>query len=211
MTPEEPSTMWGEPRIPSHPSTTTPRAPGARQDAPAYLPATDMGRFVREVVELVELGDADAAAIRRTAPLVLGHAETLTAGLYEHFLRFPATARFFLREDGTPDAERIERRKHSLGRWLTETAQAAVTKDLGYFLLTLGLAHSHRAHGPGGPVPAHLMVGAMSFVQTAVARLIHAELGAGPDAAEAAAAWNKLLLVHLDVLLLGYLAHRPPP
>ena len=45
----------------------------------------------------------------------------------------------------------------------------------------------------------------MSVAQTALARLFTAELGEGRDATDASVAWNKLLLVHLNVLLLGYL------
>ncbi|MGH7335310.1 MAG: protoglobin domain-containing protein [Candidatus Rokuibacteriota bacterium] len=112
---------------------------------------------------------------------------------------------FFLGEDGTPDAARLERRRHSLGGWLRETAAAALTHDVGYYLLSVGLAHSHRAHGPGGIVPAHLMVGAMSLAQTSLAQLFASELDDAREALAASIAWNKLLLVHLNVLLLGYL------
>jgi hypothetical protein len=174
-----------------------------------YLPGTDMPRFIRELMEFVDLGAADVAAIRRTAPLVLKHEADFTEALYEHFLRFPPAARFFLREDGTPDRERLERRRHSLGRWLRETAEVATTAEFSYYLLAVGLSHSHREYGPGGPVPAHLMVGAMSLAQTALARLFQAELG-DPEAALAASlAWNKVLLVHLNVLILGYLPATP--
>jgi len=75
-----------------------------------YLPATDMPRFVRELAEFVGFDDADAATVRRTAPLVLAREAALTAALYEHFLAFPASARFFLDPDGEPDRVRIERR-----------------------------------------------------------------------------------------------------
>src|SRR6266850_1580433 len=85
---------------------------------------------------------------------------------------------------------------HSLARWLRETAQAALTHEHAYYLLTIGLSHSHRAHGPGGVIPVHFMVGAMSLAQSALADAFAAELG--PAAAlEASVAWNKLLLVHL--------------
>jgi hypothetical protein len=169
-----------------------------------YLPATDMARFLGDLSALVQLTDTDLATVRRTAPLVLEHEAALTTALYEHFLSIPATARFFLREDGTPDTDRLERRKHSLGRWLRETAAAALTPDFGYYLLSMGLSHSHRPHGPGGRVPAFFVVGAMSLAQTALAQLFVARLGNPQTALEASLAWNKLLLVHLGVLLLGY-------
>lgn len=173
-----------------------------------YLPATDMERFVRELAEFVTFDDADAALVRETAPAVLARGEELTKALYEHFLKFPASARFFLKDDGTPDPERIERRRHSLARWLRETAQAALTHEHAYYLLTIGLSHSHRPRGPGRIVPVHFMVGAMSLAQTALADAFATELPAD-KALAASRAWNKLLLVHLAALLLGYLPPRP--
>jgi hypothetical protein len=128
----------------------------------------------------------------------------LTSALYERFLKFPATARFFLKDDGTPDTQRLERRKHSLGRWLRDTAAAAMTHEFVYYLLSVSLSHSHRQYGPGGKVPPQFMVGAMSLTQNALARIFQQELDDLQDAFEAALVWNKLLLVHLNVLLLGY-------
>src|SRR5262245_39576228 len=176
--------------------------------AAGYLPATDMPRFLREMMEFVGLGEADVAAIRRSAPIVLRHAEGLTEALYEHFLKFPRSARFFLREDGTVDVERLERRKHSLARWLRETAEAAATHEFSYYLLAVGISHSHRGHRPGGTIPLHLMIGAMSLAQSALASVLEAELER-TEAAAASAAWNKLLLVNLSALLLSYLPPQP--
>jgi hypothetical protein len=167
-------------------------------------PATDLGRFVRDLADFVQLGEADVAAVRRTAPVVLKHEEALTAAVYEHFLSWPPSARFFLRPDGTPDAERLARRRHSLGRWLRETAEASLEPGRLYGVLGAGLAHSHRSHGPGGTVPPELVVGAMSLTQSALARILADELDDARLALEASTAWNKLLLLHLNVLLLGY-------
>ena len=168
------------------------------------LPGADMQGFVQELVEFVGLTESDIALIRRTAPILLRHERALTDALYEHFLQFPAAARFFLLPDGTPDQSRLERRKHSLGRWLHETAEAALTHDFGYYLLAIGLSHSHRSADPGGKIPPHLMVGAMSLAQQAFARTFQAEVGDLSVAFEASLAWNKLLMIQLNVLLLGY-------
>lgn len=175
-----------------------------------YVPGTDMPRFVREMMEFVGLDEADVAAIRRSAPFVLRRGDELTAALYEHFLKFPRSAQFFLRDDGSVDTERVERRKHSLTRWLRETAEVATGTEFSYYLLAVGISHSNRARGPGGTIPPHLMVGAMSLAQTALAGVFAAELS--PEEARAASlAWNKLLLVHLSVLLLSYLPPRVLP
>ncbi len=167
-------------------------------------PAADLGAFVRELAEFVQWNDADAEAVRRSAPLVLGHEAELTAAVYEHFLRHPTAARFFLNPDGSPDAARLERRRHSLARWLRETAETSLATNGLYGALAVGISHSHREHGPGGAIPPELMVGAMSLVQTALAGILSAELGDARAALAASTAWNKLLLLQLNVLLHGY-------
>jgi hypothetical protein len=86
-----------------------------------------------------------------------------------------------------------------------------MTHDFLYYLLAVGLSHSHRSFGPGGKIPPHLMVGAISLAQSAFARIFQEELGDLPEAFEASIAWNKLLLIHLNVLLVGYFLPQRPP
>ena len=50
-------------------------------------PGADLERYVRELAEFVGLDEADAGAIRASAPAILKHEEALTSALYEHFLR----------------------------------------------------------------------------------------------------------------------------
>jgi hypothetical protein len=177
-------------------------------DTSPYAPAADLPRTLAELAAFVGFDAADAERIRRTAPLLVANEDGLTTALYDHFLLHPQAARFFLKADGTPDRERIERRKHSLGRWLRESAQAALGNEAAYYLLGIGLSHSHRTWGIGGVVPMELMVGAISLAQTALAQLFAAHLPAA-EALEAAVAWNKLLCVQLSVFLIGY--RLPPP
>lgn len=91
-----------------------------------------------------------------------------------------------------------------------EFVDVATTLEFSYYLPAVGPSHSHRAHRPGGAVPPHFVVGAMSLAQAALARVVQAELAEPQAALEASRAGNKLPLVHLAVLLLGCLppAHR---
>jgi hypothetical protein len=171
-------------------------------------PAADLPRAVREFAAFVDFGERDVEAIRRTAALVLARESDLTAAVYDHFLGHPQAAHFFLGEDGAPEVERLERRRHSLGRWLRESAEAALDKETAYYLLGIGLSHSHHSWGRGGAVPLDLMVGAVSLIQTALTRLFASHMPAA-EALAAAVAWNKLLLVHLSVFLIGYGLPRP--
>lgn len=166
-------------------------------------PGADMEGFIRDLAAFVGFDEAAMAAVRASAPAVLKHEAALTAAVYEHFLKFPASARFFLGPDGEPDRARIERRRHSLGRWLRESAEAALTHDFAYYLLGVGISHSHREFGPGGKIPSQLMVATMSVTQSALAGILRAEMPL-EAALDASVAWNKLLLIHLNVFLIGY-------
>ena len=171
----------------------------------------DWAGRMKQMAEFTGLSQSDVELIQSTASVLVSHAEALTAAIYGHFLLFPETRRFFLREDGEVDQDRITRRKHSLIRWLENTIQYQVDGDLPVFLLTAGLVHSHppsnRAHL--GSVPSRFMIGTISFVQTAVAQLLFQEIDDRQKAMLASLAWNKLLMVELDILLAGYLDQVP--
>jgi hypothetical protein len=168
------------------------------------MTAADLPRLLDDLGAFVGLDEAEVTLVRRTAPLVLAREAELSAALYEHFGRFPESARFFLDETGAVDADRIERRRHSLGRWLRETAAAGSSPEFSYYLLAVGLSHSHRRPDRGGRVPPHLVIGAMSLLHSALGRLFREVLG--PDEAlDATLAWSRLLHVQLAALLLGYM------
>jgi len=73
-------------------------------------------------------------------------------------------------------------------------------------VLSVALAHGHRERPPG-MIPQHLVVGAMSLTQSALAAVFKADLAAD-EAAAASVAWNKLLLVQLSVFMLAYVQPR---
>lgn len=149
--------------------------------------------------------------IKETSPIVLEHGEELTASVYDHFLKFPESRRFFLEEDGEINEERLTRRKHSLMRWLRGSLDFKIDEDYPIRLLATGIVHSHppthRAHL--GSIPSRLMTGTISYIQTAMAELLHAKIDDPALAARASIAWNRLLMVQLDILLAGYLSEVP--
>jgi hypothetical protein len=166
---------------------------------------------MREMAEFTGLTTEDLDLVRSTGPLVLEHAEALTSAVYDHFLRFPSTRKFFLADDGSVDQERLARRKHSLARWLRHSAEFQIEGDLPVQLLATALVHSHppthRAHL--GSVPSRFMIGTISFAQTALAGVLRQGLADPEQAWRASLAWNKLLMVELDTLLAGYVNEQP--
>jgi hypothetical protein len=180
-------------------------------------PGEEMQRIVdwparmKEVADFVGLDQGELDIIESTRELVLSRGEELTSAVYDHFLLFPETRRFFLEEGGEIDEEKLDRRKHSLLRWLTGSIGFKVDQDYPIRLLATGIVHSHppshRAHL--GSIPSRFMVGSMSFIQTYLARIFHEDIDDPSVAQRASVAWNKLLMVQLDILQAGYINEIP--
>ena len=166
---------------------------------------------MREVAEFVGLGPAELELVRSTAPVIGKLAEELTASVYDQFLRFPEARKFFLAADSQVDQERLVRRKESLARWLRGSINFQIDADYPVRVLATGVVHSHppahRAHL--GSIPSRYMVGTISFIQTALSDAFHLEMDDPDQAIRASVAWNKLLMVQLDVLLAGYVTETP--
>ena len=105
---------------------------------------------MREVAAFVGLGSAELEVVQATAPVVLKHGEELTAAVYDHFLKFYDSRKFFLAEDGEIDEPKLDRRKHSLLRWLRGSIDFKLDEDYPIRVLATGIVHSHppahRAH-----------------------------------------------------------------
>ena len=166
---------------------------------------------LKEMADFVGLGEDELSLIRETSSVVLEHADSLTASVYDNFLKYPESRKFFLNADGEVDDVRLDRRKHSLARWLRGSIDFKIDEDYPIRVLATGIVHSHppvhRAHM--GSIPSRFMIGTISFTQTALAELLHREMEDAGLAARASAAWNKLMMLQLDILLAGYLTETP--
>jgi hypothetical protein len=185
--------------------------------AASRIPGVDMQRIVdwparmKEVAEFVGLDHSELEVIESTRELVLARGEAMTAAVYDHFLKFPETRRFFLEEGGEIDEAKLDRRKHSLLRWLTGSISFKIDEDYPIRLLATGIVHSHppshRAHL--GSIPSRFMLGSMSFMMTLLAEIFQEEISDRQEAFRATVAWNKLLMVQLDILQAGYINETP--
>ena len=166
---------------------------------------------MRELADFVGLDQEGLGLIRATREVVLAHGEELTASVYDNFLGFAESRRFFVGADGEVNEERLARRKHSLMRWLRGSVDFQLDEDYPIRVLAMGIVHSHpplhRAHL--GSVPARFMIGTIGYIQAAVSDLLRRELADGDLALRAAAAWNRMLMLQLDIMLAGYVAEVP--
>ena len=96
-------------------------------------------------------------------------------------------------------------------RWLTGSIGFKIDEDYPIRLLATGIVHSHppshRAHL--GSIPSRFMIGSMSFIQTLLAQLFQEEIKDRRESHRASVAWNKLLMVQLDILQAGYIDETP--
>ena len=166
---------------------------------------------LRELADFVGLDEEELALIRSTADVVMEHSEALTATVYDNFIKYPETRKFFLNAEGEVDDVRLTRRKHTLARWLRGSIDFKIDDDYPIRVLATGIVHSHppvhRAHM--GSVPSRYMVGTMSFIQTAVAELLFNQMDDPKAAFRAAVAWNKMLMLQLDIMMAGYVVETP--
>ncbi len=166
---------------------------------------------LREMADFVGLGQVELDLLQATSAAIVKHPDELTGAVYDNFLRFPETRRFFLEAGGEVDQERLTRRKQSLTRWLLGSIDFKIDQDYPIRILATGIVHSHppshRAHL--GSVPSRYMVASMSFIQTAVAGILREELEDQDLAMQASIAWNKMLMLQLDILLAGYVNETP--
>ena len=168
---------------------------------------------MQQMADFMDFSEEDLEMVRASGPILLDHADELTSAVYDHFLQFPQTARFFLTPEGEIDQTRLDRRKHSLARWLRHSIDFRLDEQFPVFLLAMGVVHSNPSLERSylGSVPARFMIGTMSFAQTAIGQLLLAEMPDPVQAMRSSAAWNKLLLLQLDVLLAGYVSETPTP
>ena len=166
---------------------------------------------MKEVAAFVGLAQNELDIIESTRELVLSKGEEITGEVYDHFLKFQVTRRFFLNEDKAVDDDRLERRKHSLLRWLRGSLDFKIDEDYPVRLLATGIVHSHPPshRAQMGSIPSRFMIGSMSYLQTLLANIFYSEMKDPEEAHQASVAWNKMLMVQLDILQAGYINETP--
>jgi hemoglobin-like flavoprotein len=162
-----------------------------------------------EMVDFVGLSEEERQLIKASSPLIMPHAHRLNDVIYDHLLRYPQARKFFVTDNDEPDEKRIEANKQTMISWLR--ASAAAPSNEGFVRYLVGISQMHRnipIHRPHlGPVAPRYIIGIISCYQTAIADLLHQQMEDATLASRTSIAWNKWLIVGLELLLAGYLAH----
>jgi hypothetical protein len=154
--------------------------------------------------ELLGYGEEDEALVRATREAVLAQSDAIAGALYAHLLSHRETAVYFMRADGRVDREAVEARHASLQEWLAVAIEAPLDEKLAAYLAEVGRAHTGRERGAKARVQARFLVVAMSFLHAELIGILGEAIADRAVLLASMAAWNKLLMVHLDLFLAVY-------
>jgi len=181
------------------------RAPRGRRNAAGF------GRRLDAMRVLIGYTPADEALVYRTREIVSAHADAIAEAAYAHLLARPETAAFFEKAAGVPDTGYLATRKKELKSWLARAMQDPLDDELCGYLARVGRAHTKRGGDPNVHVKARYLLATMSFLQTALAGLLAGEIADRALCVATIAAWDKLLMMHLDVFLSVYDSAQATP
>ena len=184
----------------------------SHQQAVARQGAEDAGQYFRYMADYVGFTSADAAAIRQTKPVIEKHLPEIVSKFYAHILRYPPTRKFFLNPDGTLNQEYLELRMRHLTNFWLRTAEGVFDDDYARYVDYVGRAHTSRGADPNIYIAERYVIGQVGMMQHAISEAINRELSSEGSVVEfpAGEAWDKLMMVILELLARAYGQEREP-
>jgi hemoglobin-like flavoprotein len=166
--------------------------------------AADSGQYFRYMAEYVGFTAEDARIIRQTKPVIVKHMSRIIGEFYEKVLRYPPTRKHFLKRDGTVDQEYLElRMRHQANFWL-RTTEGVFDDDYASYVDYVGRAHTSRGADPHIYIAERYVIGQVGFLQHAISEAINQEYAGEDFAFIATEAWDKLMMVLLELLARAY-------
>lgn len=148
------------------------------------------------------LDQTDFAAMAETVEPLFKRGHELVVGNYDYLLKHHDTAVILGWEQGADPVHLAERRRF-FTVWLARTLGLDVSDEFARYLFRAGQIHA--GHGPRQThVPELYVTGAISLVNATFARFLAEEMPGAAVVPTALAGWNKLLSLHLHMMLLGY-------
>ena len=148
------------------------------------------------------LGKPDFEAMLATVEPLFRRGHELVVGTYDYLLGHHDTAVILGWEKGA-NPEHLAERRRFFTVWLARTLGLDLSHDFAHYLFRAGQIHA--AHGPRQiHVPKMYVSGSVSLVNATFANFLMEEMPGNPIAPAALASWNKLLSLHLHLMLLGY-------
>ncbi|MCB8978456.1 MAG: MoaD/ThiS family protein [Ardenticatenaceae bacterium] len=154
----------------------------------------------------LSIGKADFEVMLATVEPLFRRGHELVVGTYDYLLNHHDTAVILGWEKGANPQHLAERRRF-FTVWLARTLGLDLSHDFARYLFHAGQVHA--AHGPRHiHVPERYVTGSVSLVNATFASFLMEEMPGNPIVPAALASWNKLLSLHLHLMLLGYQTAR---
>ncbi|NLF66186.1 MAG: hypothetical protein GX579_16470, partial [Chloroflexi bacterium] len=154
----------------------------------------------------LSLGHEDIEAMVQTVEPLFAHGPEVVANTYDYLQQNEETAVILGWED-EPDPKHLAERRRFFTIWMARLLGFDLSHDLARYLFRAG--QKHAGHGPRQVhVPERYVTGSISLINSAFARILHEEMGGDLVVAPALAGWNKMLTLHLHLMLLGYQVAR---
>ncbi len=174
--------------------------------------AEDAGQYFRYMAEFVGFTAEDARLIRQTKPFLAIHIPDVVAAFYEKVLRYPPTRKLFLKKDGSLDRDYVQLRMDHLTNFWLRASDGVFDDAFARYVDYVGRAHTSHGADPNIYIAERYVIGQVGFLQHAISdamskelQLMDAEL-----AAQALEAWDKLMMVILEMLARAYGNEREP-
>jgi hypothetical protein len=163
---------------------------------------TDPAARLAIVEELVGFDANDRAALRDSVAVLGPVLPQLLDAVYDHLLAFDDTKKFFLGTTGEVDAQYLAIRKEHLTTWVLGVTVDR-RPDPEYAAWMHAIAEHHAGRGPRSRrVPPRWLVTLTGWLQGRITEaLFAADLADPNDLRRYVLAWNKLLVVQLEMFL----------
>jgi hypothetical protein len=162
----------------------------------------DTGERIKFLLDFTLFGPDDWKALQESVEGLGPKLPGLLDAIYEHLLSYDDTHRIFLGERGKVDAAYIQVRKEHLTEWVLKTVEGGDPARFARFIADVGRHHTGVAGEPGRVVPPRYMVALMSFVQTALTSTLFQVFAGKPEKIRrCSVAWNKMLMIQLEIFL----------
>ncbi len=174
--------------------------------------APDAGKYFRYMAEFVGFTREDEQAIVKTKPIVEKHLAGIVSDFYEHLLRYPPTRKFFLDKNGNIDVPYLQlRMRHNANFW-RRTVEGNYDDDYASYIDYVGRAHTSHGADPSIYIAERYVIGMVGFISHALSHAIMEELHDRDEEFEhdAKEAWDKLMMVVLEMLSRAYYNERAP-
>ena len=163
----------------------------------------NFGERIEATRELVGYTSADAARIESSRALLTDQTAAVAEEIYKGLLSRPETAVQFMDVHGAIDTTEVVMRRTAFAEWLRSVIVDPLDARTADYLASVGHTFARR-ESVAARIKARYLVSTIGNVQAAFTRILSMAISDPAELGACVAAWNKRLMIHLDILLAVY-------